>query len=40
MTEDQRAQLRADLYEAFLAAAIAMGDDIKTISWFGRNHRR
>ncbi len=25
------------IYDAFLKAAIAMGDDIKTMSWFGRN---
>lgn len=42
MTERNQAtpSLRAELYAAFLQAAIAMGDDLKSLSWFGRNHRK
>jgi hypothetical protein len=28
------------VFEVCLKAAIAMGDDLKGISWFARNHRR
>lgn len=31
------AVLAQAIYDAFLKAALAMGDDIKTLSWFGRN---
>jgi hypothetical protein len=35
MTEQER----AIFYAACLLAAIAMGPDLKRISWFGRNHK-
>lgn len=31
--------LRLALFNAFLKAAEEMGDDLKSLSWFGRNHR-
>jgi hypothetical protein len=32
--------LRRELYRAFLTAALAMGDDVRGLSWFGRNRKR
>lgn len=33
-------QLKQELHKAILKAAIAMGPNLKSMSWFGRNHRR
>ena len=30
--------LKSAIYDACLASAIAMKDDIKSLSWFGKNH--
>ena len=29
-----------ELYAAFYKAAVALGSDIKKLSWFGRNHKK
>lgn len=38
MTVDK--ELERAIRSAFLKAAIAMGDDLKTISWFGRHYKK
>ncbi len=38
MTTAVREKLRKELYVAFLKSAVAMGNDLKQLSWFGRNH--
>lgn len=33
-------EMKKFIYDACLKAAIALGDDIKKLSWFGRNWKR
>ncbi len=33
-------EMKAAIYNAFLASAVAMGDRIKEISWFGKNQAK
>ena len=36
----ERELLKRELYWAFLESALAMGKDLKQLSWFGRNHKK
>ncbi len=32
--------LKAELYRAFLKTTLVTGQNLKRLSWFGRNHKR